>query len=163
MKNFNKLFGSLLLAFVVMGLASIHSGAASGVRSPKKSYLYAYSTAISSITPFTVVESTSGIFKSGAVYQLNLSTGATGDYFVLYDTNAANASALSTPCSAAALTNCMYQLGPRFFYQSTGTVTSTSITFDPPLYFENGLMIWGSAANEEVSVTYELGRGLSGQ
>lgn len=162
MKNFNKLFVGILVAFglLVIGLNSSESSV--GVRSPKAVYLYNYSTSISSITAFTVLQATStSQNQPGAVYELNLSTGAAGDFFVLYDTIPVNAAALQTPGSAAATTNLGYQLGPRFFYSSTSA--NTKITFDPPLVFEHGLMIVGSSTTESASVTYELGRGLSGQ
>lgn len=159
MKNMNKLFVGLLLVFGLMALASYNSNAVTVARSPKHSYLYSYSVAITSVTPFTVLQATSTLqAQPGAVYELNLSTGTAGDYIILFD---------SIPYSAASLANNgtannnAYQLGPRFYFGST--TANTKITFDPPLEFYNGLMVIGSSNTEQASVTYEVGRGLSGQ
>lgn len=154
MKNFNKLFGSLFLAFGVMGMASLCSASSGGVRSPKQMFEQQYTIAISSVTPFTVLESTSGIAKPGAVYQLILSTGTAGDYVVLFDTSTA------TTLSIVGATPSVAQMGPRYFYGSTSA--NTVITFDPPLIFFNGLMVGSSSSTDSFGVTYELGRGLSG-
>jgi hypothetical protein len=158
MKNFNKLIGSLLLGIGLVAFVG-HDGIASvGVRSPKEGAEVAFTTAVSSITSFTVLESTSGIMKGGAIYQLILSTGVAGDFLLLFDTNSALGNA-----SAGVGNNVQNadQLGPRYMYSST--TANTVITFDPPLLFENGLFAINSGATESAEIIYEVGRSLSGQ
>jgi hypothetical protein len=158
MKNLIKLCSGFLLAFGVLGVLSVNSEATVGVRSPKRVYNLNYTTSISSVTPFTVVDSTT-LVKPGAVYELNLGTGTAGDFLMLFDTNPVNASALVSTNAGAA--NSVYQLGPKFYYSST--TANTKITFDPPLMFVYGLMAIQSAATNQASITYEDGRGLTGQ
>ncbi len=153
----------LSLTLMVFGLSVMASKvqAAVGVRAPKESFVAtSYTTAISSVTPFTVLESTTTspfvIKKPGAVYQVTLGTGTAGAFALLFDTS--TAVGLNT-ANAATITA---QLGPRLFFGSTSA--NTTITFDPPLIFYNGLMVANSAATESgISITYEVGRGLSGQ
>lgn len=158
MKNMNKLFCGLLLAFGVL-LATREVKASVGVRAPKQMYELNYTTAISSVTAFTVLESTSGIQKAGAVYQLILSTGASGDYVILFDTSTATGLVLGPPSGGA--TQAPSQIGPRYYFSSTSA--NTTIVFDPPLQFYNGLMMYESSATNAAGVSYELGRGLNGQ
>lgn len=158
MKNLNKLFVGVFLAFGLMGIVSVNCNASVVARSPKKSYLYSFSTTISSVTPFTVLQATSTLqAQPGAVYEINMSTGTAGDFIVLFDTIPFNAQLLDTQGA----TGRSSQLGPHFYYGST--TANTKITFDPPLIFYNGLLMIGSSAVEQASVTYEEGRGISGQ
>lgn len=152
MKNLSKLLGSLLLGVGILVMGS-RAEATVGVRAPKAGAELSYTTVISSVTPFTVLESTSGITKPGAVYQLILSTGVSGDYLVLFDTNSATGNVLGTGQLAD-------QLGPRYFYSSTSA--NTVITFDPPLIFFNGLYAVNSAGTESAEIVYEVGRSLTG-
>lgn len=154
MKNFNKLFVGLVLAFVGIGMAS-YLQASVVARSPKRVSNILYTTTVSSIS---VVNTTGAVVAAmqepGAVYQVMLSTGAVGDYFVLYDTgNVLGISLAAGPASA--------QLTGKIFV-STNTA-NTLITFDPPIMFFNGLVGILSSANTAASVTWESGRGLSGQ
>lgn len=152
MKNLHKLFCSLLLGFGLMVVAQ-RSEASVGVRGPKDSFNLSYTTAISSVTPFTVLESTSGVLKPGAVYQVILSTSAV-DYCIMFDTN----SALGVQSLQPLGTSILSQLGPRLAMTTTNTV----ITFDPPLLFTNGLFVACSGTNDFATFVYELGRGLMG-
>lgn len=160
MKNMNKLFGGLLLAFG-LGMFGVKVEASVGERMPEPSSVIGFSTVISSITPFTVVESTTvspfQIRKPGAVYQVNLSSGAAGDYCILYDTTTATG-LLPPPTTGTA--NYTAQFGPRLMFGST--TANTTFTFDPPLLFLNGLMVGCSSASSGGSVTYGVGRGISG-
>lgn len=153
-----KLLSLTLLAF---GLAMSRAEASVAARGPKDNVNIGYSTAISSITPFTVLESTTTspfvIQKPGAVYQVILGTGVAQDFCVMYDTS--TAVGLTPPSLNGA--NYTAQLGPRMMYSST--TNNSVITFDPPLVFYNGLMVGCSALQSGGSITYEMGRGLSGQ
>jgi hypothetical protein len=91
------------------------------------------------------------------VYQVTLATGAAQDYCVLLDTN--NTTGLTVPVTAAT-TKWPAQLGPRLFFGST--TATTVINFDPPILFYNGLMAECSDANVGAAITFEIGRGLSG-
>lgn len=151
-----------MMKFILLGIGFVvllyGAGMASvGVRSPKEEYNDAYTTAISSVTPFTVVESTSGILKPGAIYQVILGTAAATDYCVMFDTNSALGVASLQPLGTV-ITN---QLGPRL---TMSTTANTVVTFDPPITFSAGLfVICGPTANDFATFVYELGRGLSGQ
>lgn len=157
MKNLDKLVAGLLVAFV--GLVMVSSSHASVVaRAPKDVALLNYTTVISSVTPFTVFQATSTVQDlPGAVYQITLSTGASGDYLVLFDTVPFNANLFTANANTQIAT---YQLLPRIFYSST--TQNTVITFDPPVIFYHGLMAIQSAATGSAAITYEMGRGLSG-
>lgn len=150
-------------ALVAIGLAVWigRAEATVGVRSPKESVLFGYSTAISSVTSFTVLESTTTspfvIRKPGAVYQVILSSGVANDFCVLYDTS--TAVGLTPP--TLGVTNLTAQFGPRLIFGSTSQ--STTYTFDPPIIFFNGLMVGCTALQDGGFLTYEQGRGLSGQ
>lgn len=151
-----KLLSFTLLAFGL--LCANQAQASRGSVAPKEVFLSpAYSLQITSVTPFTVLESTSGIKKPGAVYQVTCSTGVAGTFSVMFDTGTTT----TTP-GLSMNSNLAPQLGPRLYYNSTSA--STVYTFDPPLIFFNGLMIGNSAVTEAgCAVTYELGRGLTGQ
>lgn len=155
MKNFKQLFASLLLTFVLLGLS--HRAEAGVVQSPKHMFTSGYTTQISSVTPFTVYQSTIGFAQPGAIYEIILSTGVAGDYVVLFDTIPFNSSALTVTSGS----NSSYQLGPKFFYGST--TANTVIRFDPPIIFYSGLMVSSSGSTESFGITYEEGRGISGQ
>ncbi len=159
MKNMNKLFVGLLLAF---GLLAVRAEASVGERSPQTAISFGYTSAISSVTAFTVTESTTVspfiMRKPGAVYQMVLSTAASGEYCILYDTT--TATGLTTPAASVGASNYTAQLGPRIFFGSTSQ--NTVLTFDPPIIFFNGLMVGCSTTSAGGSITYSLGRGLSG-
>lgn len=153
MKNLTKLFVGLLL---VAGVTSA-SHASVVARMPKAIATVGYTNVISSVTTMTLAAATSGYFFSGAIYELNLSSGTAGDFLVLVDSNNGTGYANGAGGSAQALLP--GQIGPRFTF---GT-TSSKVTFDPPIFFEKGLMAIMSASIESVGITYEVGRGISGQ
>lgn len=159
MKNFNKLFGGILLAFGLMGLVSV-SQATSSVVSPKTSFELSYTTTITTVTAIASTNAaTNAAFNPGAVYQVILATGTSGDYFQMYDSTAATN--VTTCGQVTALTGTATLLGPRFYFGSTSQNSSTKI--DPPIVFLNGLVVCVSSTADQASVTYELGRGISGQ
>jgi hypothetical protein len=152
MKNFNKLFVGLILTFGMVAVVQ----ATVGVRAPKASFTTPFSLSPSSVTAFTVLESTPAVIKKpGAVYQVIMGSGAASEFLVMFDSNSASGitSTLTTPNAT--------QLGPRLFYQVGGS-SNTVITFDPPLIFDNGLMVIDSAITGQATISFELGRGLSG-
>lgn len=158
MKNFNRLFVGLLLAFGLMGIVSLSQGAVP--RSPKEVYVLSYTTTISTVTPaISTFGVTTAAFQPGAVYQVTLSTqGANtlvvgSDFFQMYDSTGS-----VTTCGALP-TGSTY-LGSRVIFASA---TVTNVVFDPPLLFHNGLVVCNSSVQDQASITYELGRGLSGQ
>jgi hypothetical protein len=150
MKNFTKLFGGILLAFV---MASV-SQAASLPRTPKETFVTPFSVAGSSVSASTWTAVDSRQFP-GAVYQVVLSTGASGEYIVMFDSNVCTGLGPTTVPTAPA-----QQVGPRLLFGSTSANSSTP--FDPPLMFHNGLCVFDSAATGQASITWEPGRGLSG-
>jgi hypothetical protein len=151
MKNFNRLFVGLILAFGTVAVVQ----ATVGVRAPKSSFTTPFSLSPSSVTTFTVLESTPAVIKKpGAVYQVIMGTGASQEFLVMFDSNSALGitSTLTTPNAT--------QVGPRLFYNAISS--NTVITFDPPLIFYNGLMVIDSAITGQATIVYEMGRDLSG-
>lgn len=157
MKNFNKLF---LLAFGLMVMVSVKSEASVVARMPKEVFVSTYTTGIVQITPAISTNAAStAAYMPGAVYQVILSSGASAEYYQLYDsTTSINIVCGQIPAVTAGI---ITYLGPRLLFGST---TANSVTtFDPPLVFHSGLQACDSAVTGQASVTYELGRGLSGQ
>jgi len=163
MNKLNRLFVGLLLAVGCVVTLSLNSDASVVARGPKKVFNLNYTLAISSVTPFTVLQATSTVQdQPGAVYAIILGTGTAGDFVTLYDTVPFNAASLqTTPCTAAVSTNCGYLLAPRIYFGSTSA--TTNIVFDPPLIFYHGLLAMESAAGDQAGIVYEAGRGVSGQ
>jgi hypothetical protein len=157
MKNFNRVFVGLLLAFGLMAVVSMSHAAGIAI-SPKQTFELSYTTTVSTVTP--VPSSTSAAaYSPGAVYEVIQSTGASGEYFEMYD------SSVTTSINCGQITSQLpagqTMLSARLIFSST---TANTITrFDPPLAFMNGLVVCDSAVTGQTSVTYELGRGLSGQ
>jgi hypothetical protein len=153
MKNFNKLIGGLILAFVAIGVFS-RLDAAVVARSPKAVYTAGLTTAVSSVTTISAIEASSGVFKPGAVYSMQMSTGVAGDYVILFDSNTGTGLTATGAILSA-------EVGPRYFFASSAT--TTSINFDPPLIFFKGIMAVMSAGTETIGISYEEGRAISGQ
>lgn len=159
MKNMNRLFAGFVLAFGTMALLSLGSQATITARSPKECKTIGYTTVISSVTQATVAQSTNAFTMPGAVYAVYLSSGTTQDYLVMLDT--ITATGYPALANGVIYTN---QLGPRMYFGSLSSSTvNTAIYYDPPMPFFNGLMAAFSAATEQATICYELGRGLSGQ
>lgn len=160
MKNFDKLFSGLLLAFGLMCLAS-RLQATSAVVSPKNTFELSYTTTVSTVTPvistFTTASNPNAAFQPGAVFEIFQSSGASGDYFQMFDSS----STVGITCGQfASFPGSAGMLGPRFLFGSTSAETVTKL--DPPLEFFNGLVVCVSSTADQASVSYELGRGLSG-
>lgn len=152
MKTLNRFILSAGLVMVFSSWAM----ATNAARQAKSSFTTPFSLVPSSVTTFTVLESTSGIKKPGAVYQVTLSSGASSEFLVMFD------STTSVGLSATVTTNpAAPQLGPRLLFGST--TASTVYTFDPPLIFYNGLMVIDSAITGQGTITYEEGRGVGAQ
>ena len=151
MKTMNRIFVVLLMAFVWMGCAS-KAQAASYARSPKAVFVSSSTTGSIQVTPAVSTNAVAAAaYMPGAVYQVELSTGAASEYVVLFDS--ANCTGLSAVVATDAITTHLV---------FTSTTTNTEFKFDPPLLFEHGLCVIDSAATGAYSITYELGRGLSG-
>jgi hypothetical protein len=146
-----------LVAFALI-LVSGKAEAVGVARSPKHPFAFGYTTAITSVTLFTVLQSTTGITEPGAVYQVQLTSGVAQDFCVLYDTTTAVG---LTPPTLANESNLTAQLGTRFLFGST--TQNTTFTLDPPWEFYTGLMVACTGAQDGGMLTFEVGRGLSGQ
>lgn len=155
MKNFNKLFGGLFLAVGLLAIGKPSMAAGYAV-APKETFVNVFSTTISTVTPAISSNAVAtAAFQPGAVYEVIQSSGAASQYFQMYDST----STIGLTCGQT--TNLVGSLlGPRFIYGSTTANTVTRL--DPPLVFHNGLIVCDSAATGITSITYELGRGLSG-
>lgn len=155
MKNLNKLVVGLFLGLGLMSLAK--PSYANYAIAPKEVFTTKYST---TITTFTAVASTNTVaanqYAPGAVYEVTLASGAASEYFQMYDST--GTFSIST-CGVSPDGTAPF-LGPRLLFGSTTAITQ--IKFDPPLVFHNGLVYCDSAATGQAAVTYELGRGLSG-
>lgn len=129
---------NIILGF---GLVALF-GAAAYALGPVKPYVHSYST-------------TAGLVAAGggAVYQVVLSTGASGEYVVLVDSGSA------TGVDVANATTQSKLLSSRLFYASTSA--STVITFDPPIKFVNGLVIDGSAVTGQAAILYQKGDNIN--
>lgn len=129
---------SVVLGLVVGFSAMAFAG---GLTKPRKTSVVSYTT-----TPALVNAG------GGAVYQVVLSSGAASEYAVLVDSGSA------TGVTAASTSKLITS---RLFYSSTSS--NTVITFDPPLIYTNGLVVAGSAATGQATVTFESGRAIGGQ
>lgn len=130
-----KLIGLFLLVASV-GLLSGKADAASVGRSARGSIAVNYTTTVSTI-------STSGC----SLYQVVLATGASAEYVALFDASAAGTKVFGTADSS---------LKTRLYFGST--TANTTVTFDPPLYFKNGLMVGDSAATGASLYIFEPGK-----
>jgi len=155
MKNFNRLFSGLLLAFGLMTCLSLNSKASVVARMPKEVFVSTYTTGLVQITPAVSTPIANNAFQPGAVYQVVLSSGASGEYYQLYDSTGS----VGITCASGGGPNQLF-LGTHLFFSSTSA--NTVFTFDPPIIFHNGLTGCDSASTGQAAITYELGRGLSG-
>lgn len=160
MKNLNKVFGGLLLALGLLALASPAQAVWYG-GSPKEVFVSSYTTGAILVTPVVSSNAVAGAqYMSGVVYQVVLSSGAASEYELLVDTT--NCVGVTATLAVGNLPAQGYQMiGPRLLYGST--TANTTITFDPPIRFDQGLCIIDSAVTGQASITYELGRGVSGK
>ena len=154
-----------LLSFTLMAIGlmmvspQVHAGWYKG--SPKEVFISSYTTGSILVTPAVSTNAASGAgYQPGAVYQVNLSSGAASEFELLIDTT--NCTGVTAAMVTGNLPASAYQqIGPRFLYGST--TAGTVYTLDPPIRFDQGLCIIDSAVTGSAAITYELGRGLSGQ
>lgn len=153
-----KLLSISLLAFGILFMnQKVHAG--SLPRSPKEVFVSSYTTGAVSITPAISTNAvSSAAYMPGAVYQVLLASGAASEFVLLVDTT--NCAGITATMGSASLTPPANFLGPKLLFSST--TANTDYKFDPPMIFENGLCVIDSAVTGQYSVTYELGRGLSG-
>ena len=88
---------------------------------------------------------------SAVVYSIIMSTGATGDFVVLFDSASLNGLA-STTSTSVMKTRCM----------AGSTITTTMCNYDPPLQFNLGLAAVNSTVNNSALIVYEKGRVTQG-
>jgi hypothetical protein len=152
---------SLTLMALGLLLTSHPAHAAWYKGAPKEVFVSSYTTGAVLVTPLVSTNVIpNGAYMPGAIYQVQLSSGASSEYLVMYDTT--NCTGLTATSAIGNLPAQTYQnLGPRIFYSSTSA--NTTFTFDPPIRFDQGLCIFDSAVTGQASITYELGRGISGQ
>lgn len=142
------------LLFGLFGLCILAADAHAGnfAIAPMDAFVTPYSTSVSTY-----------VAGPGAVYQVNLASGAASEYIQLFDSAAVTG--LSATYNGASVLNSSgvvttVDLGPRLFFSST--TANTVLRFDPPLQFFNGLAVVDSAVTGQASITYQLGRGLDG-
>ena|SRR5579872_2590672 len=160
MKNFNKLFSGLFLALGILCVSSpAHAVWYKGT--PKEVFVSSATSNPILITPSISTNTTAnGAFMPGVVYQVILSSGASSEFVILVDsTNCTGITAGQNPGTTP--TQGYTSLTSHLLYGST--TANTTITFDPPLRFDQGLCFVDSAGTGQAAVTYELGRGVSGQ
>lgn len=98
----------------------------------------------------TYVTNVVGISSGPAtLYSVYMSTGAVGDFIALFDSNSI------VGLSATSTTN----LKTRVFAVSSTTL-NTSMIFDPPLIFKNGLIATQSSGVDQSLIVYEKGIAL---
>lgn len=129
----NKLILGLFGLFL---MCAVNSEAASARGGAKGNFALNYTTTVSTVVSNSPV----------AVYQVILSSGASGDFVALFD--------VATVTSQTAQTTA--NLKTRCIYGSTSQ--NTFCTYDPPLQFNNGLIVAGSAAGNNALIVYERGR-----
>jgi hypothetical protein len=152
-----------LLSFTLLAcglLLMSHKAEAGIARSPKEVWVSSYTTGPMLVTPIVSTNAASASqYSPGAIYQLTLSSGAASEYVVLFDSTSCTNLTATTAQGNLPTTN--YQYIGRFLFGST--TANTVITLDPPIRFDQGLCVIDSAVTGSVMITYELGRGLSGQ
>ena len=154
-----------LLSFTLMAVGLLmmpHQAHAVWYRgAPKEVFVSSPTTGGIQLTPNISTNATSNAaYNPGAIYQVILSSGAASEYIVMYDST--NCTGLATTTAIGNLPAQTYgNLGPHLIYSST--TANTVVTFDPPIRFDQGLCFFDSATSGSASITYELGRGVSGQ
>lgn len=128
----------VLLAAVALGFGMTSLSHAAGATRGAKTYTSInYSTTVTTVTA-------SG---AGVVYGVILGTGSAGtDHTVLWDKAATGATVISTTSGLVAK-----------LIVSSAT-QNTTIYFDPPLQFNNGIVMANSAATTVSTVIWERGR-----
>jgi hypothetical protein len=112
---------------------------------PKADYILNFTATASTIT-----------VSPGAIYEVTMTTGASGEFIAFYDTvTTSGGTAITTGQDNG------HNLKIKLFYGST--TANTQWRFDPPLLFTNGMQLIDSTGAGAATVSYEEGRGLSGQ
>lgn len=131
----------IVLSMAMLGLAVV-SEAAPGVRGAK------------AVVP--ALQSTTAVIASkspATVYSVIIGTGAVTDFVVLFDS--ANATAqTSVPQTAAS--------GYRGRFYASSATAVTQVSFDPPLYFKNGVTAVNSTLLMSSFITLESGKAVQG-
>lgn len=154
-----KLLSCTLMAFVFL-MMSNQAHAAWYKGTPKEVFVSSYTTGAIQVNPsISTNTAATAQYAPGAIYQVILSSGASSEFELLVDS--ANCTGITAGMLTSSLTAPATFLGPRLLYGST--TANTTVTFDPPLRFDTGLCIIDSAVTGQASITYELGRGISGQ
>jgi len=137
MKKENFICSALVFVFGIclLGLVS-KSEATTASISPKPGYALNYTTTVSTVA-----------VGPCSVYRVMLATGAAGEYVAFFD---------SATVQGLNSTTINSTLKTRLFFGST--TATTSIVFDPPLEFYNGLMVGDSASTGQSVIQYDLGR-----
>lgn len=135
MKNKSAVLVSLGIVF----LCSV-AYAASSVRGGK-----AYVSTYGSTSPVIVTKT------PGVVYSVTLGTGAVTDYVVLLDS--ANATAATAASQAG---------GYKLRVHAASATQNTTVVFDPPLQFVNGITAVNATGVMTSVISYESGRVTSG-
>jgi hypothetical protein len=157
MKKLNKLFSGLILAVGLLGMTRT-AMAGTSVKSPKEVFVSTYTAGLVLVTPAISTNTTANAQQEpGAIYQIIMSTGASGEYFELYDSSTTTGitCGLTTGNGANQLNLVKLPFG--------STSLAQSVSLDAPIVFHNGLVVCDSATTGQIMFTYELGRGLSGQ
>jgi hypothetical protein len=161
MNNVTKWFGGFFLALGLLALSS-PAQAVWYKGTPKDVFVSSYTTGPLQITPAVstaaLANNPNAAYMPGALYQVTLSSGAASEFIELFDSTFT-----ITNCALAAGTQIANQnlVTPRLLYGST--TANTVFTFDPPIRFDWGLWMCDSAQTGQAGITYELGRGISGQ
>lgn len=138
MKKENLISGALLslvLGVCLLGMGS-ESEATTASISPKPGFALNYTTTVSTVA-----------VGPCSVYRVVLSSGAASEYVALFD------SATASGLTAATINS---TLKTRLLFNST--TANTTIQFDPPLEFYNGLMVGDLAVTGQSLIEYDLGR-----
>jgi hypothetical protein len=130
----------LLMAALLLGVVCVAKSEA-GVA--KNYYSEKYATTISTV-----------VIGDAALYSVMLGTGAAGEFINFFDT--ANVTGLATTYITSS--PFVFRLLYSTVTPSGATVGNTLYKFDPPIQFNNGIMIAPSAATGTALITYEVGR-----
>ena len=88
---------------------------------------------------------------TAVVYSVVLGTGAVTDFVTLFDSN-----------SVVGLTNTQTVANYKIRLYPTSATANTNVTFDPPLQFNNGIMVIPGTALGTMMITFEKGRVTQG-
>lgn len=132
----------LIMAALLLGVVCV---AKSEAADAKSYFTHRYTTTASTVA-----------FKDAALYSVIMTTAATsGDYINIYDSSTVTGLATTYVTSAPFVMR---------LYYSTATATGSSIpgntiyTFNPPIQFNDGIVVVPNSAAEAATLIYEGGR-----